>query len=61
MQKAKEHKIRSTGYLNTAVLYALRDLYNEYNLKLPEILTSSHAVNLRFRYEPSMEYYHLRY
>jgi hypothetical protein len=61
MQKAKENKIRLTGYLNTAVLYALRDLYNEYNLKLPEILTSSHAVNLRFRYEPSMEYYHLRY
>ena len=56
--KSKPHKVRLTGYFQTAALYAMRDLYQENGLEFPKRISIEIPASLRVRYEPNLEFYH---
>jgi hypothetical protein len=60
LKKTKENKIRLSGYLNTAVYYALKDLYDENNITFPSIITCGNPANMRIRFNPGIEFNALR-
>jgi len=60
LQKAKQNKVKLTGFLSTAIFYALKDLYLENGLKLPKELICALPANLRMRYKPEMSFSDLR-
>ena len=47
-------KIKLSGFLNTAVYYALHKLYSENGLELPKVMTYGYPANMRMRYEPKI-------
>jgi hypothetical protein len=60
LQKAKQNKVKLTGFLSTAIFYALKDLYLENGLKLPKELMCALPANLRMRYKPEKSFSDLR-
>ena len=58
---AKEKNIKLTSFINTAIFYALRNLYVENNIKFPTDLTCGLPANLRLRYKPNLDFSHIRY
>ena len=58
INKSKQNHLRLTGYFQTAALYAINDLYKEYNLQLQKRLSIQTSASLRVRYDPNLEFYH---
>lgn len=60
LAKARQNKIRLSGYFNAVVFYALRDLYVEYDLEFPKEFSCGNTVNMRMRYDPNMSFSDMR-
>ena len=61
LAKAKEKNTKLTGMLNAAIVYALRDLYEENGLVFPSDLICGLPANLRIRYQPNLDFSHIRF
>jgi hypothetical protein len=60
LTKCKPNKVRLTGFFQTALFYALKELYSENGLEFPKSLLIELAASLRVRYQPVMDFAHSR-
>ncbi len=58
---SKEKRVKVTGFINSAIIYALRELYQENNLIFPEDISCGMPANLRLRYQPNLDFSHIRF
>jgi hypothetical protein len=61
MKMCKEKNTKPTGFMNAAVLYALNELYLENGLKFPSNISCGIPINLRTRYQPNLDFSHVRF
>lgn len=53
---AKSKGVKLTGLFESALFYALNDLYKENQIEMPKNLTTFVPVNLRFRAKPNIDF-----
>ena len=61
LAKSKQHKLRLTGFFQTAAFYALHKLYLENELTFPKSLKIEVPTSLRVRYKPKLDLAHCRF
>jgi hypothetical protein len=60
VKKCKEKNLKMTGFLNSALIYALNSLYNENNLEFPKHFACDIPANFRLRLNPMLDFSHVR-
>lgn len=60
MRACKENRVKVTGFLNAAIFFALEDLYSKIGIEFPSRLSSGVSVNYRLRYEPNLDFSHMK-
>lgn len=58
---SKQNQVKVTGFINTAIIYALRELYQENNLAFPDEISCGMPANLRLRYQPNLDFSNIRF
>lgn len=59
VRRAKQEKVKFNSFFNSAMIHSLRNLYSENDLEFPKEYSNSLAVNLRIRYKPNLDLYHV--
>jgi hypothetical protein len=60
LASCKKNKVRLTGFFQTALFYALKELYDENGLDFPKKLLIELAASLRVRYQPVLDFANCR-